>query len=233
MISLITRYILFIQLIFSSFTTFSISVKTYQVRRINESTYLVTSFPELDSENHKRYSENITPFKVLTLNDDKKTTEDYDTTMSTVSTVTVGERKAKFKQKPQITAEFIKKARENYFRTYFAAIKKTNVSHSLVPEKSNIYINMVEVNNNETTGQSAKFKQNLITARKFAMLLINEAQYQADMKVKDKLLEEVKRKRRNMTNKKHRFHSFVKDLSWKHFKRNKATFVPHACDNIL
>lgn len=195
MIALIARYILFIQFIFNSFTTFSISVKTYQVRRINESTYLVTSFPDMEPDSHKRFLNDNSQDKLIPL-EDKKYTDDFDTTMSTV---TVGEKKDKVKHK-NITPEMIKKARENYFRTYFATMKKSNISFSLLPEKANSYMNLVETNN-ETNVSSIKFKQNLLTARKFATVLINELQYQVDTKTKDKFLDETRRKKRYINRK--------------------------------
>lgn len=202
MIALIARYILFIQFIFNSFTTFSISVKTYQVRRINESTYLVTSFPDMDPDNHKRFLNENNQDKMIPL-EDKKYTDDFDTTLSTV---TVGEKKDKVKHK-NITPEMIKKARENYFRNYFATLKKSNISFSLIPEKANSYMNLVE-SNNETNVSSVKFKQNLITARKFATVLINELQYQVDTKTKDKFLDEASRKKRYI-NRKRRHKAYV------------------------
>lgn len=225
MIALITRYILFIQLIFNSFTTFSISVKTYQVRRINESTYLVTSFPEFDNENHKRFlTESSTSINnVVTLNDDKRYTEDYDTTMSTV---TVGEKRDKARQKI-ITPELIKKARENYFRSYFATMRRTNFT-SLLPDKVNPYINLAE-SSNENTVLTVKFKQNLLTARKLASLLINEAQYQTELRNKDTFLDDVKRRKRKL-NKKGRRKSYWAGVGRRHMDmiQSKNLSVPES-----
>ncbi|CAD0198710.1 unnamed protein product [Chrysodeixis includens] len=197
MIALIARYILFIQFIFSSFTTFSISVKTYQVQRINESTYLVTSFPDMDPDTHKRYLDKDDENKVITPNGEKKYTEDLDTTQSTV---TVGEKKIKPKQK-NVSPEVIQKARENYFRKYFAKTKKMNNSGSLIPEKASSYMNLVEPNKETNVSSGGKFKQNLLTARKYATVLINEIQYQVDTKTKEKILEESRRKKRYMNRK--------------------------------
>uniref|UniRef100_A0A2A4JNB9 Uncharacterized protein n=1 Tax=Heliothis virescens TaxID=7102 RepID=A0A2A4JNB9_HELVI len=223
MISLITRYILFIQFVFNSFTTFSISVKTYQVRRINESTYLVTSFPELENDNHKRYSDNNIPNKIVTLNDDKKFTEEYETTMSTV---TVGDKREKAKSK-SLSPELIKKARENYFRTYYATMKKSNYNLTMIPDRVNNFINLVEISSENNNISSMKFKQNLVTARKLATILINVAQTQTDLKTKDKFLEEVKRRRRT-THGKPKRKRYLRNLSWRHLHRKhpKSLTVP-------
>lgn len=200
MISLITRYILFIQFIFNSFTTISISVKTYQVDRINETTYVVTSLPEIDTDsrdNRKRFldQKNTTGSldDLIPLMYDKFTTGDFGTT---ISTVTVGEKKEKVV--PKITPELIKKARENYFRTYFAMLAKLNATSS--PQGDNAFQNLTlletSTDNNRLT---AKLNQNLQIARKFASVLINEGQIQVEFKAKDKFSlyeSEFKRRKR-------------------------------------
>lgn len=202
MISLITKYILFIQLIFNSFTTFSISVKTFQVQRINESAYLVTSLPEFETENHKRFSNKKTKNKIVPLND-KKHTDDYDFKMSSV---TVGEKRDKLRHKP-VSAEFIKKVRERYFRTYYATIKK---SSSLLPEKLNPFL--LDITNSSTI-KTAKFQHNLLTARKIALLLFD--QLQPDVKRRDIFFDVIKRRKRNKCKKRRSNKPFLSGLSWR------------------
>lgn len=192
MISLVTRYIFFIQLIFSSFTTFSISVKTYQVRRINDTTFLVTRFPEFDFDNKKRYLEanstNNYQESYFPLMQQKHTTEDYE-----ITTVSVGDKRPK--PKPKITSEVIKKARENYFRRYFSIVAKTNTNISLLPEGFHTYTNMVE--GIDEADYSNKLKQNLMTAKKLAGILLSEGKFQAPLKFKEKyLFDEMARTKR-------------------------------------
>lgn len=186
MISLITRYIFFIQLILNSFTTFSYSLKTYQVQCINESTYLVTSLPEFENVNRKRLSHNAIT-KLFSLNDAKRSTNHHS---STRSSVTVGEERRKIQAKT-ISPEFIKKVRENYFRTFHTTVGKA--THSLLPDKLNRY--QIDISTS-STDLTAKINSNLVIARKIASVLINK--YKMDMKKRAIFLERVKRRKRNV-----------------------------------
>lgn len=201
MISL--NYFLLVKCFLISFITHTISVKTYQVRRVNESTYLVTSFPELDYENYK----NVVTGNVLspknketTLSDDKRSP--FPSTLSffysTVSTVSVGDSKNRSKLK--IPASVINKARDNYFRHFYATMKKSNIS--LFPQKFNHqYMTLPETDVGEKNPVSS-VNNNLLTARKLASLLITEVQISRG--INDKL-REMRTKRRLYT-KRHRSH---------------------------
>lgn len=162
------NYFLVVKCIFISFFTFSISVKTYQVRRVNESTYLVTSFPEFDYENFDK-----TTKKETTISDGKIST--YYTTASyfdgTTSTVTVGDNKDRTKQR--ISASEINKARENYFRQFYATVKKSNMS--LLPLKVQPYLTLAD-STFEPPNSVANLNHNLLIARKLASVLVTEVQ---------------------------------------------------------
>lgn len=166
------NYFLIVKCILISFFTFSTSVKTYQVRRVNESTYLVTSFPEFDYDDFKKsFEEKTTTNKVLSLNDDKRSPYSLSFFDSTSSTVTVGDKREKAKN--NIPASVINKAREDYFRTYFATMKKSNLS--LLPYKTHPYMNLAE-SLLDPNNSSLNLNHNLVIARKLATVLIDEGQ---------------------------------------------------------
>ncbi|CAF4854899.1 unnamed protein product [Pieris macdunnoughi] len=86
------------------------TVKNYQVRRINDTTYLVTCYPEIDCLDFES--------QIVPVNDKRYTA--FVNTWREPTTITVGEKP---KHKPP-SASFITKVRENYFRHFFAT-KKT------------------------------------------------------------------------------------------------------------
>lgn len=204
---------------FNSFTTHSISVKTYQVRRINESTYLVTSLPEFENENHKRFSNDKSSNKVVPLNDYKRYTGYYESTMSGVrSSVTVGEKRDKVKN-GTVSAKFIKAVRERYFRTYYTTNKKSTIS--LLPEKISPFLAEIS---NDGAGVTVKLKQNLFKARKIASVVIN--QFQSRVKRRKVFFDEVKRRKRNKLHRTGRPGHFLSGLTWKHFHSRHSRNLP-------
>lgn len=119
MISLITKHVLFMQWILTDLVTFSSSIKTYQVERINESSYLVTSLPQFD---HRRFK-NMRNFKrIIPIDNNKRYVTVNSYYGSTPCTVNVGGRKG---TKARIPASMINRARDHYFRHYYATLKTT------------------------------------------------------------------------------------------------------------
>lgn len=169
MFSLILKYILFIQCVFVSFIKITDSVKTYQVRRINESSYVVTSFPDLEYDSYNKILKQPSKDGVVSLTDNMTTTtENYNT----ITTVTVGEKKDLHKFKNKVSSSMINKARENYFKNFYATLKKPiNTNISLLPQKMTPYSNF----NLMGTTKSSYFQRNLNVARKLALMLISEA----------------------------------------------------------
>lgn len=125
MIALATKHVLFMQWILTGLVTFSCSVKTYQVNRINESSYLVTSLPDFE---HAKIDKKANVNRIIPINNDKRSFTINDYYDSTPSTVNVGEKKENFKTK--IPASFIKKARDQYFRNYYPTMKTSNNLYS-------------------------------------------------------------------------------------------------------
>ncbi|CAH0721554.1 unnamed protein product, partial [Brenthis ino] len=114
------------QWILTGLVTFSCSVKTYQVNRINESSYLVTSLP--DFEHAKKFDKKANGNRIVPINNDKRSFTINDYYDSTPSTVNVGEKKENLKV--TIPASFIKNARDQYFRNYYPTMKTSNSLYS-------------------------------------------------------------------------------------------------------
>lgn len=179
MITSIIRYILFVQYILLNFHSFTISVKTYQVQRLNESSYLVTSFP--DSEFETFSSKAFVPKgpidKMVFLN----TGKDPFSTIATGGLGSLGGAKAVKPNARLLPASYINKARENYFKHYFSETKKPVITNAVLPPLPNqdpAFFNY-EVKSN--------LEFNLLKARNLVSVLISESQYQdVDGKTKDK-----------------------------------------------
>lgn len=185
MITSVIRHILFIHCILLHFHTFSISVKTYQVQRINESSYLVTSFPDSEFETFysKAYAPKDTEDKMIFLNPVKDSL-----ITSSLEDVKVVKPNAK------LPASYINKARDNYFKHYLTETKKPVVSNAgsppLVTQEPALFNYDIKTN----------LELNLQKARNLASVLINESQCpDLEGKTKDKSIKNkdlIKRPRR-------------------------------------
>lgn len=134
---------LLLNFVFIYYTAFCKSLNTYKVCRVNESTYLVTTYPDWDYEQLQTVTSNGTEIPV-----------------------NVGEKREKPKLK--LSASFINKARENYFKTIYSTFKKSNNTDSVITaniQKSNP---MEEI--------EADSNKNLLVARKLASILLDEIQ---------------------------------------------------------
>lgn len=181
MITLIIRYILFVQYILLNFHSFTISVKTYQVQRINDSSYLVTSFP--DSEFETFYSKAYEPRGPVDKMVFLKAGKDPLTNFVTGS---LGYSKV-MKPSTQLSASYINKARDNYFKQYFSERKKPMDTYTGLPALANqdpAYLNYE---------MKSSIEFNLIKARNLASVLVNESQYQ-DHQAKRKASSIIKKK---------------------------------------
>lgn len=181
MITSIIRYILFVQYILLNFQSFTISVKTYQVQRINQTSYLVTSFP--DSEFETFYSKGYEPKapidKMVFLNPVKDS-------LNIIATGGLGDLKVG-KPNTKLPASYINKARDNYFKYYFTETKKTMATKPGLPPLLNqdpAYLNYEYKWNLE---------YNLLKARNLASVLISESQYQ-DVEGKAKYKPTIRKK---------------------------------------
>lgn len=154
MFSTILRYWLIIQYVFFSFIARSCGV-SYRVRRLNDSTYLVTNYQDFSYEN-------LYDFKRVF----EETTNKPNIFLTTGLIEDIHE---KFKQIP---ASVIKEARENYFKNVYQSMKK---NHSKAPNKT---FNLANIrDNNIVSNISDKLDDNLQKARKLAMVLNNELHY--------------------------------------------------------
>lgn len=161
MIILKTKYVLFTQWILTGLT-FTNSVKTYQVDRINETSYIVTSFP--DYEQYKRMFHMKSNIDNLFTNNDKRSIGiDYYNT----PTVTVGDKKY---MKSKIPSAYIKKVREHYFRNYYATMNKPKTPQDLYSTKPLVF----DVLETDKDSKPMKLQKNLKTARKLASKLVFE-----------------------------------------------------------
>lgn len=150
------KYIIF------SLNKFAICVETYQVRRINKSTFLVTNVPDI---NYNKYGNDMHPEKaentlLLTKNDYIFKEHNRPTTVS------IGEKK----NKVRIPSSYIKRARAMYFKHFYETTTKTNNS-TLLPQK-NENIN-TEFRNRVKSGETS-FKRNQDTVKRLVALLISE-----------------------------------------------------------
>lgn len=182
MISLITKHVLFMQWILTDLVTFSCSIKTYQVERINESSYLVTSFPHF----HQKRIKNIRNFKrIIPIDNNKRYVNFYSYYDSTPCTVNVDGRKG---AKGKIPASVINKARDHYFRHYYATLKTT------VPEfpMRDSFKDLTPSGNHV----SSKLKHNLNRSRFLALRLIVGVKCN-DLE-QEKSVESVKRNKRRI-----------------------------------
>ncbi|CAH2062944.1 unnamed protein product, partial [Iphiclides podalirius] len=185
------RYIFFIQYIVTRFVPQATSVKTYEVRRLNGSSYIVTSFPEYDYGNSKGVDLSSNA-KVIFMDDEKKVMKaGHSNTGCANTTVTVGGNITKNRYK--MSAKAIKEARERYFKTFFATMKKTTTTANFNHSAPSAYLSWNDPDVN-VKGASVQMKENLQNARKFASLLIFELQKRDNdpLKVMDST---VKRKR--------------------------------------
>lgn len=175
MLALKTGQILFMHWILTSLITLSCSVKTYQVNRINESTYLVNSLPEDYDKRLKSSNDNI-----VVMNNDKRSFDPY-------TEIVNGGPKNLYK--PKLSASYINKARENYFRKLFGTTTSSSLKTSPYYYKTPNFV--------------FQLQQNIYTARKLAsslMLLVKN-----DMVRQNARLDFTKQKRlRRELNKKRR-----------------------------
>lgn len=112
----ILQYILLI-------TTARVCGKTYEVRRINESTFIVASFPANDDRPSKNSFTDKPEFYDATYD------LPYLPNLTTASTSwDFSEPEIK---KPKVSAEYIAKARQNYFLHHYSSSRKPNCSGSL------------------------------------------------------------------------------------------------------
>lgn len=159
MITSIIRHILFVQYILLHFHTFSICVKTYQVQRINESSFLVTSFPDSEFETFysKPHAPKDTEDKMIFLNPIKD-----PLFTSSLEDVKVGKANAK------LPASYINKARDNYFKHYLTEPKKPVVTNAvpLANQDSALF----------NYDNKLSLELNLQKARNLASVLISESQ---------------------------------------------------------
>lgn len=119
----------------------------FKIQPINKSTYLVTSFPELD-------------YPIAKENNFLNTGSVYD--------------RLRIPNPTKISAEFIAKARENYFRTF------TPLNKTMTPYLNNDYLSK-----NTPKYKNAKYSTNLkniLTARRLTSALINELQLSSSLK---------------------------------------------------
>lgn len=138
-------------------------VKNYQVRRIDESSYLVTSLPDYDYIS--KLLENKTD-PVVPMNDDKRAFT------TNTAAVTVGDaRKSK-----KVPFSVINKARDNYFKNFYATMKQP-ISNALLRDKVTPKVEFTN-NNIDVKGVTNKIDSNIQMARKLASVLITEVQYQ-------------------------------------------------------
>ncbi|CAG9792116.1 unnamed protein product [Diatraea saccharalis] len=163
--------VLLVKCIFISFFTISISVKTYQVRRVNESTYLVTSFPEFDYENFRLYQEYTLKPRYPPSTDKGKSSRSVYHNTKTV-TIVGGTNE---NMKPKVPASVINEARDNYFKTFYATMRKSI-------QTNHHFITMTEATA-EKKHNLTNFNQNLLTARKLASFLIGEVQNKPDLNI--------------------------------------------------
>lgn len=177
MITSIIRHILFVQYILLNFHKFSISVKTYQVRRINASSYLVTSFPDSEFEtfSSKAYEPKDPVDKTVFFNpvNDPLITEGLEDGY-------VGKPNVK------LSASYINKARDNYFKHYYDT-KKPVITNAGLPSSPTQDLSLFDYESR------SNLDFNLLKARNLASVLISESQYpNIEGKSKDKSV--IKRK---------------------------------------
>lgn len=159
-------YILFIQYIVTRFVPQAISVKTYEVRRLNESSYIVTSFPEYDFDDTKG-TDSTCNGKIVFMNDNKEFMKpDHNPTHQT-TTVSIDE--SVIKKTHVISADAIKKARENYFKTFYATMKTPSKTTLNAPMFFSS-LNYPDINPKGKGG--TQLNHNLEMARNLALTLI-------------------------------------------------------------
>lgn len=172
MITSVIRHIFFVQYILLNFHSFTLSVKTYQVQRINQSSYLVTSFPDSEFETFysKGYQPKVPIDKMVFLNSGKDA-------LNTIITGGLGDSKVG-KPNAKLPASYINKARENYFKHYFSETKKPMVPKgglTPLPNQDLVFYNY-ELKSN--------LEDNVLKARNLASILISESQYKPIIKKK-------------------------------------------------
>ncbi|CAG5039671.1 unnamed protein product [Parnassius apollo] len=129
--------------------------------------------------------------KVVSMDDDKrlyKTDRDFGATSSTVA---VDEKK--FKHKYKVPETVIKNARENYFRNYYATLKKTPASIDLSPSPP-YFTDLIDSDTNFKNPLMPS-DGNLQIARRLASLLIFEMLYKNIAYRKENITQSLKRKR--------------------------------------
>lgn len=150
--------------------------KTYKVHRLNDSTYLVTSYPEW------KYDELQFVHNNNVVNDERKEhfidgkRESSSSNSDTANAINVGGRSKETSTK--IPSSLIAKARENYFRTFYATMKS--------PEKP-VYVltnKMFGPTRIDTKSEITALShsngvnnENLVMARKLASILLGEIQF--------------------------------------------------------
>lgn len=174
--------------IFISLTTFGTSVKTYQVRRLNDSSYLVTSFPDYDYENYyRRFDAKERKENVISLSrKSSNSIDDYETTALN-----------EVKSKNKISSSLINKARDNYFKTFYTTKKKPMNTKMCLQQKGFNFSNTVLANIKENKPVSRLYL-NLEKARNLASILISGTKLDNNLKVKNKYDQIRKRSKRRI-----------------------------------
>lgn len=187
--NLLNRYILFVQYIVIRFVPQAISVKTYEVRRINESAYLVTSFPEYDYGTSRGIDLN-SDAKVVSMDDQKKVLKSGHNIGDNSNGMSMDENPHKHKQK--ISPFAIKDARKSYFKNFYATMRKVPIT-TLASSASPTYSGLLDSDLKDYKGAIVPVDSNLITARKLASILVYELQYSDQEYLKN--MERIKRRR--------------------------------------
>lgn len=146
-----------------SFALPSYCVRNYQVQRINESTYLVNSLPDYDF-NSKLLENRKTDTAVPMRGREELLNKDITTLVAVDDT----------KKSKKLPYSVINKARENYFRNFYATSKQPIASnlHEKVNSSSDVDFNRSIVKANDINEDIVG--SNLDIARNLAAVLINE-----------------------------------------------------------
>lgn len=152
-----------------NFSLYTYSSKTFQVHRFNETSYIVTTVPDMDDPYNIVLDDNVFG---KTDTGKRVGNSDYDCAGCIINTIKVGDVPAK--RKTKVSIAFINKARENYFRKYYGTTKKPTLS-SLLPDKVLPYMQYFDSTASSQQSYENSFS-NLEMARKLAYVLMAEVQ---------------------------------------------------------
>lgn len=170
-----------------SFFTNVCSLKTYQVRRVNASAYLVTSLPYFDDVNFNKNdfkpldirptpSKNaptvhLTSKEYRNTNSKRKTTaKEHSSTVANAFHLRSIHSKAEAISKNKIPPKDIIKARDDYFRKFYPTTTRPLLTKNHATEK----VHFITQLNADKMKESDVVAYNLEMARTLAMLLVNK-----------------------------------------------------------